>query len=241
MLASSGRRRSVRHSRRVSRRQLRAAVRGHYNPWLLVGACPSLRSRLSQAPGFGQGREACGRGYWEIGATPPEGSSTHCMAGVMGVCSTATVTDGCPSRETVLTCGPTTALGRERGRDTLACIYRRTIILYFVIAIAVCGKRSQASPSIDLLGWIGGTGNSRISQAFAINNLGQVAGETSINNNARRAFRYTDGVGMINLGNTIPGSPNNLVGQSINVHGDVVGYSSAFGFRYKDGVGMIPF
>lgn len=74
----------------------------------------------------------------------------------------------------------------------------------------------------------------------AINASGQVAGtSTTANGNAVHAFRYTDGVGMEDLG--VVGEANEVWG--INGFGDVVGHGKTFGsvqkgFIYTDANGL---
>jgi probable HAF family extracellular repeat protein len=89
--------------------------------------------------------------------------------------------------------------------------------------------------------------NSQSSNATGINDLGQVVGVSRYITPSvvERAFRYTDGVGMIDLG-VLPGQPSTggrVVAERINNSGQVVGSASTAGgrhqaFRYTDGVGM---
>jgi probable HAF family extracellular repeat protein len=99
------------------------------------------------------------------------------------------------------------------------------------------------SPHIDLLGWLGQDSNGTwASSAHAINNVGQVVGESSISGHLRRAYRYTDGTGMVSLGE-LPGSPQYIYALGINATGDTVGYAPTngeLGYRYQDGTGMTP-
>jgi probable HAF family extracellular repeat protein len=98
-----------------------------------------------------------------------------------------------------------------------------------------------------------GTLGGRRSEGRSINENGQVAGESETGN-AIRAFRFTQGVGMIDLGG-LPGGGNSS-GYGINDHGQVVGSaetgpilspylqlkSSLFGthaFLWTEGLGMV--
>lgn len=81
------------------------------------------------------------------------------------------------------------------------------------------------------------------SAAHAINNFGQVAGQSSDGQFTSEAFRYTDGVGLKNLGTL--GGTSSYCSQSgsINNAGDVVGYSNTSSgsmhvFLYTDEHGM---
>jgi len=83
------------------------------------------------------------------------------------------------------------------------------------------------------------------SHAYEINSLGQVAGNSTTARDGWRAYRYTDGVGMVNLGTIDGGS----AAKSINDAGQVVGYSYYYDrrlgrwrypqFLYTDATGII--
>jgi probable HAF family extracellular repeat protein len=82
------------------------------------------------------------------------------------------------------------------------------------------------------------------SRAYSINNSGQVAGSSFAPNAFSHAFRYTDGVGLVDLNQftrsaiTYGGGINDLgqVGGSVDVSGGAGGYHP---FRYTDGVGLV--
>lgn len=80
------------------------------------------------------------------------------------------------------------------------------------------------------------------SGASSINNSGQVAGGSRDGQSTNRAFRYTDGEGMKDLG-TLGGNNSYSNGGGINNFGDVVGYSETTDgqlhvFLYTDEFGM---
>ncbi len=111
-----------------------------------------------------------------------------------------------------------------------------------LICVSLTASAQTYRYAVVDLGILDGTS---VSEAEAVNALGQVAG-TSWQGGNYRAFRYTDGVGMENLG-TLP-SPFDWgsYGQAINSYGQVAGYSYRLegtflyphAFRYTDGVGM---
>jgi len=84
-----------------------------------------------------------------------------------------------------------------------------------------------------------------VSEAEGMSALGHVAG-TSWQGGNYRAFRYTDGVGMEDLGTLASPFDWGSLGQAINGSGQVTGYSYRVegstlyphAFRYTDGVGM---
>jgi probable HAF family extracellular repeat protein len=73
------------------------------------------------------------------------------------------------------------------------------------------------------------------SSGNSINATGQVAG-LSDSSGGQRAFRYSDGVGLVNLG-VLPGQTESA-GRGINDVGVVVGNSGSRIFRYTDAGGM---
>ncbi len=96
---------------------------------------------------------------------------------------------------------------------------------------------SGNSPRIDLLGWLGqGSGGTRQSTAHAINNFGQVVGESTFQPGSSRAYRYSDGIGMVNLG-SFPGDPASVQALGVSDAGEIVGWASAFqgevGYRHQ--------
>ncbi len=122
-------------------------------------------------------------------------------------------------------------------------VYRVTLVAYvgcaLINSIAVA---NDLTSRIDMLGWLGqGVGGERQSFARAINNLGQVVGESTFEPGSSRAYRYTDGVGMENLGR-FQGDPLTIVATDINDSGEVAGWAPNFsgdkGFRYRDGIGF---
>lgn len=77
------------------------------------------------------------------------------------------------------------------------------------------------------------------STAMDINELGQVAGNSTAGGSAHHAYRYTDGIGLQNLGKLARGG--RVVNQvGINIHGDVVGRDDYAGraFLYMDEFGI---
>lgn len=114
--------------------------------------------------------------------------------------------------------------------------------------------RYSASTGMVNLGTLGGNPWVQASSfATAINNQGQVVGGASLysnwDNKGTRAFRYTDGVGMVNLGalGTDANGSASSHAMAINDKGQVVGMSSYYegtqykgqrAFLYTDGVGM---
>ncbi len=77
--------------------------------------------------------------------------------------------------------------------------------------------------------------------AYDINNKGQVAGfgVSDTTQGKTHAFRYTDGVGGVDLGVLPNHASDNIKAYGINELGQVVGTSgSGIGIRYTDGVGM---
>ena len=71
------------------------------------------------------------------------------------------------------------------------------------------------------LGWLKSPGTNRIGQANDINNIGQVTGWTTTSGgSAGHAFRYTDGIGMKDLGAL---GTSSTKGYGINNAGHVVG------------------
>ena len=89
--------------------------------------------------------------------------------------------------------------------------------------IAVCSP----AYTIDNLGTLGGTN----SEGLAINAAGSVTGSSWLTSSAHaggvHAFRYVDGVGMIDLGVLPPAGANFSFGSGINTFGQIAGGSYA--------------
>jgi probable HAF family extracellular repeat protein len=99
--------------------------------------------------------------------------------------------------------------------------------------------RWSETDGLQNLGLLRGSG---FSAGNGINDSGQVGGASTVGQ-SQHAFRYTDGVGMVDLG-TLGGSFSN--GGEINKYGDVVGVSTLKGrvtvihlFLYTDSLGMV--
>lgn len=118
--------------------------------------------------------------------------------------------------------------------------------LFLAGLLVVLQRKTSADPinytytAIDI-GTLGGD----YTQASGINDSGQVTGASSAGDYGNAdAFVYTPGIGMTNLG-TLTGSPNSeSVGEAINDHGQVTGYSDAPGdtihaFVYTPGSGLV--
>ncbi len=88
--------------------------------------------------------------------------------------------------------------------------------------------RYTTGGGFELLGTLGGIS----SEARDINNRGQVTGYSTLADGSEHAFRYTDGVGMEDLG---PGH----IGWGINDSGWVTGAAGANAFLYRDDKGLV--
>jgi probable HAF family extracellular repeat protein len=83
-------------------------------------------------------------------------------------------------------------------------------------------------------------GGGSLGWGHGLNDSGQVAGTASAGGSSVHAFRYTDGVGMEDLG-TLDGDEDNF-GKAINAHGHVVGTSGpaqSGGFIFTEETGML--
>jgi len=81
---------------------------------------------------------------------------------------------------------------------------------------------------------VSGTWKNEFTLGTAINDSGQVAGTTTVKE-GHRAFRYTDGVGMVNLGGLKTGRGSQTYASEatdINSAGQVVGYSPHVGYPF---------
>lgn len=106
----------------------------------------------------------------------------------------------------------------------------------------VVGYAGWASAYVATLGsglFYMGTFGGPQSFAYGVNDAGQVAGTAQVPGGAAHAFRYTPGVGMVDL------NPANVVAsgaQAINASGQVAGTMVVNGqshaFRYTDGAGV---
>ncbi|MFO0811489.1 MAG: PEP-CTERM sorting domain-containing protein [Gemmataceae bacterium] len=124
-------------------------------------------------------------------------------------------------------------------------ICSRWIALALVLLPASTTK-AQIAYTITDLGFLPGIWNS--SFAHSINNAGQVAGDIMSMQSgmpANRAWRYTPGVGLIDLGSLGTSSVSTSLASQINSSGQVVGDSSlpsgvvGGAYRYTSGVGMV--
>jgi probable HAF family extracellular repeat protein len=92
------------------------------------------------------------------------------------------------------------------------------------------------SYAITDLGTLGGSSSS----ATDINNRNQIVGSSLTAQGKTHAFRYTNGVGMEDLGVPPSAVPaDSSVAFGINDQGEVAGTSGNAGFRYADGQGMV--
>lgn len=110
--------------------------------------------------------------------------------------------------------------------------------LLLVVGTATAGS---VSPRLDLLGWAGTpTNGSRSSEATAINNAGQVVGQTTVAGSRAdryQAFRYSDEVGMVQLGVPYQGFVGGINAAGVSAAGDVVAFTSHEALRYSNGSG----
>jgi probable HAF family extracellular repeat protein len=108
-------------------------------------------------------------------------------------------------------------------------------VIGLLISLLVNPALALSRYDITDLGSLGGDS----SVATDINNQGQVCGSSTTSQGKTHAFRYTDGVGMLDLG-VAPNFPpaDSSAAYGINDRGQVVGESANNSFRYTDGVGM---
>lgn len=127
---------------------------------------------------------------------------------------------------------------RQRRRQSAAIA-----LAIISVLLAVSGIRARAQNQIRYYIEDLGTFSSS-TRAYAINNAGQVTGYSFAAPAAAHAFRYTDGVGLVDL--NLIAHENNAYGAGINSFGQVSGSVDRSGgaggyhaFRYTDGVGLI--
>ena len=97
-----------------------------------------------------------------------------------------------------------------------------TLALVYLPSISQPPQHAQSTPgpyTLTDLGTLGGGST----QAYDINEAGQITGRSTLGSGQTRAFRWDDGQ-MTNLGTLAGGTAS--VGQGINGLGDVVGYSN---------------
>src|ERR1022692_2010712 len=82
---------------------------------------------------------------------------------------------------------------------------------------------------------LGGFGGGNVSEGYAINTIGQVAGYARFANFNAHGFKWTERTGLIDLG-SIPPKKNFSVAEAINSFGDVVGYSDYNQYLEQHGV-----
>jgi len=110
--------------------------------------------------------------------------------------------------------------------------------LYVTMSIAAVSASAVAGNDPVRIDFLGTLGSGHSSYALGINNSGQVVGGSG--SSSSNAFRYTDGIGMIDLGAVAP--QFRAEAQDISDSGETVGFSFGsghdVGFRHRDGVGM---
>jgi probable HAF family extracellular repeat protein len=82
---------------------------------------------------------------------------------------------------------------------------------------------------------LGGFGGGNVSEGYAINTIGQVAGYARFANFNAHGFKWTKRTGLVDLG-SIPPKTNFSVAEGINSFGDVVGYSDYNQYLQQHGV-----
>ncbi len=102
-------------------------------------------------------------------------------------------------------------------------------LLLSALTLLACGATAAPLYSVTDLGTLSGAANPR-SLAFGVNELGQVTGYSNVSPNTNHAFRYTPGVGMVDLGTLRTNSQS--FGYGINAAGQVAGASPSSGANY---------
>ena len=105
-------------------------------------------------------------------------------------------------------------------------------ILLALVSLSFLPAAAQ-SYSVTDLGTLGG----QYSGAFAVNDRGQVVGLADLSNTTQRAFIWSAGTGMRNLG-LLHASDSYSIAYGINNSAQVVGVSGDFGFLWQSGSGM---
>src|SRR4051794_13127465 len=98
------------------------------------------------------------------------------------------------------------------------------LAMVVVLLVIGAGGATASSPSVTMvdLGTLGG----RDAQATAVNNFGQVVGNSFTDNAQQHAFSWTEKAGMVDLG-TFGGTLTRA--EAVNDRGAVVGLSSTAG------------